>query len=88
MAPAYPALAGNRALMMVQAVNPIRSVLHGGFAPATCDNARPYGMPAFGPLLNDDEVAAVVSYVRHAWGNLAPRVSAMEVNRQRSVPLD
>ena len=88
MAPAYPALAGNRALMMVQAVNPIRSVLHGGFAPATYDNARPYGMPAFGPLLNDDEVAAVVSYVRHAWGNLAPQVSAMEVNRQRSVPLD
>ena len=45
-------------------------------------------MPAFGPLLSDVEVAAVVSYVRHAWGNQAPRVSALEINRQRSVPLD
>jgi mono/diheme cytochrome c family protein len=88
MAPAYPALAGNRALTMAQAVNPIRSVLHGGFAPGTAGNPRPYGMPAFGPLLSDAEVAAVVSYVRHAWGNEAPRVSALEVNRNRSVPLD
>jgi mono/diheme cytochrome c family protein len=88
MAPAYPALAGNRAVMMTQAVNPIRSVLHGGFAPGTAGNPRPYGMPAFGPLLDDAEVAAVVSYVRHAWGNEAPRVSALDINRQRSVPLD
>jgi mono/diheme cytochrome c family protein len=88
MTPAYPALAGNRAVTMAQAVNPIRSVLHGGFAPGTEGNPRPYGMPPFGPLLNDDEVAAVVSYVRHAWGNQAPRVSAREVNRYRSVPLD
>ena len=88
MAPAYPALAGNRAVTMAQAVNPIRSVLHGGFAPGTEGNPRPYGMPAFGPLLDDDEVAAVVSYVRHAWGNQAPHVSALEVNRYRSVPLD
>ena len=88
MAPAYPALAGNRAVTMEQAVNPIRSVLHGGFAPGTSGNPRPYGMPAFGPLLSDVEVAAVVSYVRHAWGNQAPRVSALEINRQRSVPLD
>ena len=88
MAPAYPALAGNRAVTMAQAVNPIRSVLHGGFAPGTEGNPRPYGMPPFGPLLDDDEVAAVVSYVRHAWDNQAPRVSAREVNRYRSVPLD
>jgi mono/diheme cytochrome c family protein len=87
-APAYPALAGNRALTMEQAGNVIRSVLHGGFAPGTKGNPRPYGMPAFGPLLDDAEVAAVVSHVRHAWGNEAPRVSAMDVNRHRSVPLD
>ncbi|MFT5642755.1 MAG: mono/diheme cytochrome c family protein [Janthinobacterium sp.] len=86
--PAYPALAGNRAVMMEQAVNPIRSVLHGGFAPSTKGNARPYGMPPYGPLLSDDEVAAVVSYVRHAWGNEAAPVSALDVNRQRSVPID
>ncbi len=86
--PAYPALAGNRALTMRQAVNPIRIVLHGGFAPGTAGNPRPYGMPAFGPLLNDEEVAALVSYLRASWGNRAPAVSALEVNRYRGVPLD
>lgn len=34
IAPHYPPLAGNRALTMDQAVNPIRIVLNGGFAPA------------------------------------------------------
>ena len=86
--PAYPPLAGNRALTMKEAVNPIRIVLNGGFAPGTAGNPRPYGMPAYGPLLNDHEVAAVVSYLRNSWGNKAPPVSSNEVNRYRSVPLD
>ena len=88
IAPAYPPLAGNRALTMEAAVNPIRIVLNGGFAPGTAGNPRPYGMPAFGPVLNDAEVAAVVSYLRASWGNQAGAVSALEVNRYRSVPLD
>lgn len=87
-APGYPALAGNRALTMEQAVNPIRIILNGGFAPGTAGNPRPYGMPPFGHVLDDGEVAAVLSYLRSAWGNNAAPVSAAEVNRYRSVPLD
>jgi mono/diheme cytochrome c family protein len=88
MPPAYPPLAGNRALTMRSAVNPIRMVLNGGFAPGTAGNPRPYGMPPFRPLLNDDEVAAVVSYIRNSWGNRAGLVSPIEVDRYRSAPLD
>jgi mono/diheme cytochrome c family protein len=88
MAPAYPALAGNRSLTTTVPVNAIRIVLNGGFAPGTAGNPRPYGMPAFGPVLGDDEVAAVVSYLRNSWGNQAPMVSAIDVNRYRGVPLD
>ncbi|MDC8760133.1 c-type cytochrome [Janthinobacterium fluminis] len=88
MPPAYPPLAGNRALTTTEAVNPIRIVLNGGFAPGTAGNPRPYGMPAYGPLLSDAEVAAVVTYLRSSWGNKAGAVSALEVNRYRSVPLD
>ncbi|MET3131504.1 mono/diheme cytochrome c family protein [Oxalobacteraceae bacterium GrIS 1.11] len=87
-APAYPPLAGNRALTTAEAANPIRIVLNGGFAPGTAGNPRPYGMPPFGPVLDDAEVAAVVTYLRASWGNQAPAVSAFQVNRYRSVPLD
>ncbi|GAB3445567.1 cytochrome c [Massilia solisilvae] len=87
-APAYPPLAGNRALTMREPVNAIRVVLNGGFAPGTAGNPRPYGMPPFGPVLGDAEVAQVVTYLRASWGNRASAVTAQDVNRYRTVPLD
>jgi mono/diheme cytochrome c family protein len=86
--PAYPPLAGNRALTMDEPVNAIRVVLNGGFAPGTAGNPRPFGMPPYGPVLSDAEVAAVVTYVRASWGNAARPVTPAEVNRYRAVPLD
>ena len=88
MAPGYPPLGGNRALTMEQAVNPIRIVLNGGFAPGTAGNPRPYSMPPFGHVLNDMEVAQVVSYLRSAWGNNAPPIDSTDVNRYRAIPLE
>jgi mono/diheme cytochrome c family protein len=87
-APAYPPLAGNRALTMAEPVNAIRIVLNGGFPPATAGNPRPYGMPPYSHLLDDAEVAAVVSHVRSSWGNAAAGVTPAQVNRYRAVPLD
>jgi mono/diheme cytochrome c family protein len=40
-------------------------------------------MPEFDWLLKDDEVAAVVTYIRNAWGNAAPAVNAAEVGTAR-----
>ena len=40
-------------------------------------------MEEFQYLLDDDEVAALASFVRHAWGNAAGRVSAEQVAAQR-----
>ena len=80
----YPALAGNQAVTAPLATNPIRLVLHGGFAPSTDGNPRPYGMPPFGQIMTDTEIAAVVTYIRNAWGNQASAVSAHEVNQYRS----
>jgi mono/diheme cytochrome c family protein len=45
-------------------------------------------MPPYSHMMNDNEVAAVVSYLRNSWGNRAAPVTASEVNRYRSVPLD
>jgi mono/diheme cytochrome c family protein len=33
-------------------------------------------MPAFHRKLSDDEVAAVITYIRNAWDNASPAVSA------------
>ena len=85
--PAYPRLAGNNGIV-ASVVNPIRMVLNGGFPPSTAGNPRPYGMPPYGPLMNDDEVASVVTYIRASWGNQGVPVGPGEVSRYRSVPLE
>ncbi|HEY4171267.1 MAG TPA: cytochrome c [Reyranella sp.] len=86
--PHYPPLAGNQSIQMSSAVNPIRMVLNGGFPPGTAGNPQPYGMPPFAQSLSDDEVAAVVTYIRTAWGNRGAAVSAREANALRASPLD
>jgi mono/diheme cytochrome c family protein len=80
---AYPALAGNRSVVMELPANVIRAVLSGGFQPATTGNPRPWGMPPFGHVLADVEVAAVVTYIRNAWGNRASPVTTTDVQRLR-----
>jgi mono/diheme cytochrome c family protein len=84
VAGAYPALAGNRAVLMAETANLVQVVLNGGFAPATAGNPRPYGMPPYVLQLSDADVAAVLTHIRSAWGNRAPAVSEFDVSRQRS----
>jgi mono/diheme cytochrome c family protein len=79
---AYPALAGNRAVLMRSPANLIQIVRHGGFLPATAGNPRPYGMPPFNQVLDDTEVAAVLSFIRGAWGNDAPPLEPRDMLRR------
>jgi mono/diheme cytochrome c family protein len=88
MPPDYPPLAGNQSIQMASAVNPIRVVLNGGYPPGTADNPMPHGMPPFAQTMSDDEVAAVVSYIRSSWGNRGDAVSARQANELRSAPLN
>jgi len=88
MPPDYPPLAGNPSIQMESAVNPIRMVLNGGFPPGTNGNPAPYGMPPFAQRLSDDEIAAVVTYIRATWGNRGSAISAAQANELRKVPLD
>ena len=80
---AYPALAGNRSVVMEPPANVIRAVLSGGFQPATTGNPRPWGMPPFGHVLDDGEVATIVTFIRNRWGNRASTVSSFDVQRMR-----
>ncbi|MBC5783111.1 cytochrome c [Ramlibacter sp. USB13] len=86
--PGFPPLAGNQSIEMASPVNAIRMVLNGGYAPATRKNPRPYGMPPFAHLLNDEEVAAVTTYIRVAWGNGGTPVTAAQANALRSVTIE
>jgi mono/diheme cytochrome c family protein len=86
--PMYPPLANNQAISMEYSVNPIRMVLFGGFPPSTRGNPRPFGMPPFAYFLTDQEVAEVVTYMRQSWGNRASAVSATDVAKYRTVPVD
>lgn len=69
-------------------IDSIRIVVNGGFQPSTRGNPRPYGMPPFAQDLNDEEIAAVVSYVRQSWGNHVPAVSPTEVANVRGLPME
>ena len=84
----YPALAHNNAVQMTNIANPIRLILYGGFPPTSIRNPRPYGMPPYGPVLSDDEVALVLTYIRHSWGNHGDAVSSATVNHYRNAPVN
>ena len=79
----YPALAGNRALLMDKPNNAVLSVLYGGFAPSTQGNAQPFGMPPFMLELSNAQIAQVLSYSRSAWGNQALPISELQVQAVR-----
>ena len=79
----YVPLAGNRKVSLETPANFIHIVVNGGFPPTTAGNPRPYGMPPFGPSLKDEEIAVLATYVRGAWGNAAPAVSALDVFNAR-----
>ena len=58
----------------------IKTVLGGLNGPLAVGAQRYYGvMPAFGDRLDDRALAAVLTYVRGAWGNSAPPVTAERV---------
>ena len=70
---------------MATPVNPIRIVLNGGYPPGTRKNPRPHGMPPFAHILDDDGVAAVVSYIRVAWKNAGTPVADKQVSELRTL---
>jgi mono/diheme cytochrome c family protein len=80
----FPMLKGSP---LVQSVNPA-SVLHvllrGARSAATDPAPTAPAMPSFGWTLNDDQIAAVATFVRNAWGNRAPPVDPAAVGKTRA----
>ena len=80
----YPTLAGNPAVVLASPENLIQMVLYGGYGPSTAGRPRPYGMPPYLFTLNNQQIADVLNHIRSQWGNQAPTVSPMQVDRVRA----
>jgi mono/diheme cytochrome c family protein len=80
----FPALAGSGSVQSTDPTSAIRVVLAGTQSIATAGASTAPSMPGFEWLLNDKQVAAVLTYVRNAWGNTAPAVTTDDVAKRRA----
>jgi mono/diheme cytochrome c family protein len=79
----FPRRAGNAIVKQDDPSSLVHIILTG--ARATGTEARPTSpaMPSLGYRLNDNQIAAVVTYIRNSWGNAAPGVDADVVRTLR-----
>jgi cytochrome c553 len=81
---AFPPLAGSE-WVTGPAIVPIAIVLHGLQGEISVKGKTYNGaMMAWGTVLNDDDLAATVTYVRSQWGNRAAPVTAAQVRAVRA----
>ena len=80
----YPPLAGSHVATGTPEI-PIAIVLHGLSGPITV-NGKDFNsiMTPWGPVFNDVQIAAVLTYVRSQWGNGASAVTAEQVAKVRA----
>jgi mono/diheme cytochrome c family protein len=80
----FPRLAGVPVVQQEQAASLIRVVLEGSRAVATAGAPTAPAMPSFAWKFSDDDVAALLTYIRNTWGNAAPGVQPTEVTSMRA----
>jgi mono/diheme cytochrome c family protein len=80
----FTALAGTALVQQSDPSSLLHVVLRGTIGLATPQAPTAAGMPAFAWVLNDDQVAAVLTYIRNSWGNSAPPVTASDASKARS----
>jgi mono/diheme cytochrome c family protein len=81
----FPALNGSPSVEQTNPTTVLHVVLRGALSVGTKPMPTAPAMPQFGWLLNNDQVAAVATYIRNAWGNSAPAVTASDVRKTRQM---
>jgi mono/diheme cytochrome c family protein len=81
----YPPLPGNANLQSADALSTLRIILDGAQTVTTPRAPNKGSMPGYAAKMTDQEVADVTNYIRNAWGNAAPLVTADQVARARRV---
>lgn len=84
----FPSLSHSPVVQQTDPTSLLRVVLRGALSVGTEKAPTGAGMPEFGWLLQDDQVAAVLTYIRNSWGNSAPPVSASEVGKARQALIE
>ncbi len=79
-----PSLNGSALAQQDDPTSMLRVLLRGARSVATDRAPTAPAMPAFGPVLSNDDAAAVLTFVRNSWGNKAAPVSADTVSRARA----
>jgi mono/diheme cytochrome c family protein len=79
----YPPLPGNANLQSADALSTLRVILDGAQTVTTPRAPNTGSMPAYAAKMTDQEIADVTNYIRNAWGNAAPLVTADEVAKAR-----
>jgi mono/diheme cytochrome c family protein len=79
----YPPLPGNANLQSANPASAIKIVLDGAETITTKRAPNTGSMPPYADKMSDQQVADLVTYIRNAWGNSAPSVTADEVAKLR-----
>jgi mono/diheme cytochrome c family protein len=79
----FPSLADSSQARSDDPTTPIRIILQGARSVTTKGEPTGPGMPSFAWQLTDEQIAAVLTYIRNTWGSAAPAVSAGTVSQWR-----
>jgi mono/diheme cytochrome c family protein len=80
----FPALQANTLVLGKDPAPLVGVILNGTSAPSTERRPMRLVMQGYADRMNDEEVAALASFVRSAWGNQAGQVTAQQVAKTRS----
>jgi mono/diheme cytochrome c family protein len=80
----FPDLVGNSTALADEAGGFLNVILNGATMPSTEKRPAALRMPGFRDRLSDEEVAALATFVRQAWGNGASRIDASTVENVRA----
>jgi mono/diheme cytochrome c family protein len=75
----FPSLKSDAVVQSGEPTTMLRIILNGGHAASTAEHPASLAMPSFGWKLSDDQIAALATYVRNAWGNKASPVGTGDV---------
>ncbi len=80
----FPSLAGSPNVRSVDPVSLTRVLIEGARSVATANEPTGPGMPSFAWKLSDDQVGAVLTYIRNSWGASASPVDPRQVEQARA----